>query len=113
MKNHTKWIWITIGIMILAVILFAAFIDLDDLLRIFNRVRWDYFVFGIVFLVMGIVLISVRWRFLLQNEPGFIPTFHANSVSYLLKLLLPIPQALIRLTAFSIATSPVFTNLLR
>jgi uncharacterized protein (TIRG00374 family) len=104
-KNNAKWIWITVGILLLAAILFVAFIDMDALARIFQRVEWQYFLLGVALLVIGIVLISVRWRFLLQNKPSFTPTFHANSVSYLLKLLLPVPQALIRLTAFSMASS--------
>ena len=104
-KNNAKWVWITVGILLLAAIFFAAFIDIDALVRIFQRVEWEYFLLGVALLVIGIVLITVRWRFLLRNQPGFTPTFHANSVSYLLKLLLPVPQALIRLTAFSIASS--------
>jgi uncharacterized protein (TIRG00374 family) len=39
------------------------------------------------------------------NEPGFAPTFHANSVSYMLKLLLPIPQAVTRLVTLSLVSS--------
>lgn len=51
------------------------------------------------------MLITIRWRFLLRNEPGFAPTFHANSVSYMLKLLLPIPQAVTRLVTLSLVSS--------
>lgn len=104
-KNNVKWIWVTVGIILLAIILFATFIDIEALLRIFKRIHWDFYLLGVVFLVMGIILITVRWRLLLRNEPDFVPSFHANSVSYMLKLLLPVPQALIRLTAFSIASS--------
>ena len=104
-KNNAKWIWITVGILLLAVIIFATFVDIDALMRIFKRTQWEFYLFGVTLLVIGIVLITVRWRFLLRNEPGFTPTFHANSISYMIKLLLPVPQALIRLTAFSIVSS--------
>jgi len=103
--KNIKWIWITIGTILLAILIFAVFIDIDTLIRIFQRVRWDFYLIGMLFLVMGIGLITVRWRFLLRNKPGFVPTFHANSISYMLKLLLPVPQALIRLTALSITSS--------
>jgi hypothetical protein len=39
-KNNAKWIWITVGILLLAAILFVAFIDMDALARIFQRVEW-------------------------------------------------------------------------
>ena len=103
--KNGKWIWIAIGIILLATVIFAAFIDIDTLIRIFKGVRWDFYLIGMLFLVMGIGLITVRWRFLLRNEPGFASTFHANSISYMLKLLLPVPQALIRLTALSFTSS--------
>jgi uncharacterized protein (TIRG00374 family) len=61
--------------------------------------------FGVVLLLLGIVLIAFRWRFLLPEKPSFEATFHTNSISYMLKLLLPIPQAVTRLTTLSLASS--------
>lgn len=104
-KSASKWIWITIAILLLVIIIFAAFVDIDALIKTMKRVHLGFYLVGVVFLVMGIALITVRWRFLLRNEPGFAPTFHANSVSYMLKLLLPVPQAVIRLTALSSTSS--------
>jgi uncharacterized protein (TIRG00374 family) len=104
-KLNPNWIWITVAILILVIITFAAFVDIDALVKIFKRVNWGIYLAGVIFLIIGISLITVRWRFLLRNEPGFSPTFHANSISYMLKLLLPVPQAVIRLTALSLTSS--------
>jgi uncharacterized protein (TIRG00374 family) len=104
-KLNPNWIWITVAILILVIITFAAVVDIDALVKIFKRVNWGIYLAGVIFLIIGISLITVRWRFLLRNEPGFSPTFHANSISYMLKLLLPVPQAVIRLTALSLTSS--------
>jgi uncharacterized protein (TIRG00374 family) len=104
-KTSTKWIWGTIAIIAVVFIIFALVVDIDALLEIFQHLDLGLFSIGVVFLLMGIVLITIRWRFLLRNEPGFAPTFHANSVSYMLKLLLPIPQAVTRLVTLSLVSS--------
>ncbi|MCK4787013.1 MAG: flippase-like domain-containing protein [Desulfobacteraceae bacterium] len=104
-KASTKWIWGTIAIIAVVFIIFALVVDIDALLAIFQQLHLGLFSIGVVFLLMGIMLITIRWRFLLRNEPGFAPTFHANSVSYMLKLLLPIPQAVTRLVTLSLVSS--------
>ncbi|MFA9401541.1 MAG: lysylphosphatidylglycerol synthase transmembrane domain-containing protein [Anaerolineales bacterium] len=104
-KASAKWIWVTIAIIAVVFIIFALVVDIDALLEIFQHLHLGLFSIGVVFLLMGIVLITIRWRFLLRNEPGFAPTFHANSVSYMLKLLLPIPQAVTRLVTLSLVSS--------
>jgi len=104
-NKRSKWIWITIAIIALVFIIFAAVVDFDALLATLSSVHLGLFSAGVVFLLMGIVLITIRWRFLLRNHPVFFPTFHANSISYALKLLLPIPQAVTRLATLSLASS--------
>lgn len=104
-KIKSKWIWITIAILALVIVILASVVDIDALIKIFKRVRLVLYLTGVVILLMGIVLITFRWRFLLLNEPGFAPTFHANSISYMLKLLLPVPQAVTRLTTLSLVSS--------
>lgn len=104
-KASIKWVWVTIAIIAVVFIIFALIVDVDALLEIFQHLHLGLFSIGVVFLLMGIVLITIRWRFLLSNEPGFAPTFHANSVSYMLKLLLPIPQAVTRLATLSLVSS--------
>lgn len=104
-KASTKWVWVTIGIIAVVFIIFTLVVDVDALLEIFQHLHLGLFSIGVVFLLMGIVLITIRWRFLLGNEPDFAPTFHANSVSYMLRLLLPIPQAVTRLVTLSLVSS--------
>jgi len=104
-KASAKWIWGTIAIIAVVFIIFALVVDIDALLAIFQQLHLGLFSIGVVFLLMGIMLITIRWRFLLLNEPSFAPTFHANSVSYMLKLLLPIPQAVTRLVTLSLVSS--------
>jgi len=104
-ERSKKWVWMTIAIIALVFIIFAAAVDFDVLLATLKSVHVGKFTVGVIFLLLGIVLITIRWRYLLRNQPEFAPTFHANSISYMLKLLLPIPQAVTRLTTLSLASS--------
>ncbi len=104
-KASIKWVWVTIAIIAVVFIIFALVVDVDALLEIFQHLHLGLFSIGVVFLLMGIMLITIRWRFLLRNEPGFAPTFHSNSVGYMLKLLLPIPLAVTRLIILSLVSS--------
>ena len=107
MENNTrkKWIWITIAIVIVVFILLAVLVDLDDLQKTLKSADLGTLAVGIGFLLLGIILITIRWRFLLPAKPSFSATYHATSISYMLKLLLPIPQAVTRLTTLSLASS--------
>jgi uncharacterized protein (TIRG00374 family) len=104
-KGSRKWVWVTIAIIAVVFIIFALVVDIDTLLEIFQQLHLGLFSIGVVFLLMGVMLITIRRRFLLRNEPGFTPTFHSNSVGYMLKLLLPIPQAVTRLIILSLVSS--------
>lgn len=104
-ETSRKCIWGTIVVVAVVLIIFAIVVDINDLLNILKRLDLKLFLVGVLFLLGGIVLISIRWRLLLSNEPSSAPTFHANSISYMLKLFLPIPQAMTRLTTLSSTSS--------
>jgi uncharacterized protein (TIRG00374 family) len=104
-SNKRRWIWITIAIVVVVFIILAVLVDLNELQRTLKRTDFGTLLVGVVFLMLGIILITIRWRFLLPVKPAFPATFHATSISYLLKLLLPVPQAVTRLTTLSLASS--------
>ena len=104
-NKRSKWIWLTVAIVGVVFIILAMLVDIDALLRQLKRVDLGSLSVGVVFLLLGIVMITIRWRFILPVKPSFAATFHANSISYMLKLLLPIPLAVTRLTTLSLASS--------
>ena len=104
-KNNRKLIWITISILVLMIVILSAFVDFDAVLDTLKGIYKSWLLIGVAFLVMGIVLITIRWRFFLPDKPSFQITFHSNSVSYMLKLLLPIPLAVIRLPILTMVSS--------
>lgn len=104
-NNKRKWVLITITILGLFLIIFVTVVDIDSLLAVLASINPGYFLVGLVFLLIGVVLITIRWRFLLRDEPSFLLTFHADSISYMIKLLTPIPQAVTRTTTLSLTTS--------
>lgn len=104
-KNYRKLIWTAVVILVFVIGISAALVDFDSLLETLKGVIIGWLLLGVVCLLMGIVLITVRWRFFLPDKPSFALTFHSNSVSYMLRLLIPIPLAVVRLVIFSLVTS--------
>jgi uncharacterized protein (TIRG00374 family) len=104
-KNYRRLIWTAIAILVIVIVIFAAVVDIDALVETLKGVDYRWLLFGVAFLLLGIVMISIRWRFFLPDKPSFLLTFHSNSISYMLKLLIPIPLAVLRLTIFTLASS--------
>jgi len=104
-KNYRRLIWTAIAILIVVFIVFAATVDFDSLLETLRSTNMALLSAGVLFLLMGIVMITIRWRYFLREKPSFPVTFHSNSMSYMLKLLIPIPLAVLRLTIFTLASS--------
>ena len=70
-SNQRRWIWISIAIVVVVFIILAVLVDIDDLQRTLKRTDFGTLSIGIVFLLLGIILITIRWRFLLPIKPSF------------------------------------------
>lgn len=99
--NPRRRIWITIGLIAIIFLLLAYFVDWDEVLFTLRHIQWEIILLAGFFLVVGIVLITLRWRYVLDNKPKFFEAFHADSIGYLVTLLSPIPGPALRVVALT------------
>jgi uncharacterized protein (TIRG00374 family) len=76
--------------------LFFWFVDLNQVIELLRMADWRYLATSVVALVIAYVFLAIRWRYLLGNQPGFIPAFHSVNVSNLVNSLTPIPEIALR-----------------
>jgi uncharacterized protein (TIRG00374 family) len=76
--------------------LFFWFVDLNQVMDLLRLADWRYLTASVIVLVFAYILMAVRWRYLLGNQPDFIPSFHSVNVSNLVNSLTPIPEIALR-----------------
>lgn len=76
--------------------LFFWFVDLNQVVELLRLADWRFLSAAVVVLVVAYILIAIRWRYLLGNKPGFIPSFHSVNISNLVNSLTPIPEIALR-----------------
>ena len=99
MNNNSprRKIKIVVGISAtLLLILFAFFIDLGDLVRLFGAINWGEVIGVTAVLLVGYILLTVRLRYILQNQAGWWETFYANSIGFMVHIALFVPAMMAR-----------------
>jgi len=76
--------------------LFFWFVDLNQVTELLRLADWRYLSAAVAALVVAYILLALRWRYLLGNQPGFIPSFHSVNLSNLVNSLTPIPEIALR-----------------
>ena len=89
---------ILVALLVTAVIggLFFWFVDLDQVIDLLRLADWRFLSLSVIGLVVGNILLAVRWRYLLGNRPGSLTSFHSVNVSNLVNSLTPIPDFAVR-----------------
>ena len=100
-KKKTRLTWLPYLILLLAVLLAAYLVDLNDLIRVLENVRWDSFVLGAVCMVIGLILIYLRWWYLLSKSVGFSKVFYSDSISYMIRMFTPIFLPVLRVVTLT------------
>jgi uncharacterized protein (TIRG00374 family) len=87
-----------VALLVTAIIggLFFWFVDLDQVIDLLRLADWRYLSLSVIGLVVGNILLAVRWRYLLGNRPGSLTSFHSVNVSNLVNSLTPIPDFAVR-----------------
>jgi len=98
--------WLFVAAALLAVILLAAFLNLEALFVQLGSANWTLLLSAAGFLVAGYFILGLRWRYILRNKPDLAPAFHSNNLSDLITLLTPIPAVALRVVSIT-QISPV------
>jgi uncharacterized protein (TIRG00374 family) len=91
-----KHLLLAFGVTLVIGGLFFWFVDLDQVIELLQQADWRLLAAGIAALLVAYLLMAVRWRYLLANRTGFLPSFHAINISNLVNSLTPIPEVAVR-----------------
>lgn len=97
-----RWLLYILIPLVILVVLYA--LDLDDLFSAFRRVHWGPFGIGATAIAAGLILISVRWRFLLSNQVSFLKVFHSDGISYMIRMFTPVYAPVLRVATIAMST---------
>jgi uncharacterized protein (TIRG00374 family) len=81
---------ITFVFLLLVIILFTVFVDMETVIQQVRHADWRYLVAASLFLLTGFVAYAIRWRILMANKPGFSPTFNTSNAGNMVNTLLPL-----------------------
>jgi hypothetical protein len=102
MKKSSKRTWIVLVIIGAFLIWLFLSIDLDVTLGVLSSIRWDSFLVAGLFIVGGIQIIPLRWYVLQENRQGFLYTYQTYAITYLMRMLLPVPISLLRIATITL-----------
>lgn len=109
-EGSRRSIWTTIGLIILVVILFVVFLDMDKVLSELQGIDWQVMLVATAFLLVGYLLISVRWRYILANRPEYLTTLNTDSASFMTTILTPVPAIALRVSSIVRATPVTYVE---
>ncbi|MBN1148493.1 MAG: flippase-like domain-containing protein [Anaerolineales bacterium] len=86
----SKTLFVSALVFILLIGLLAYFIDWNTVAQQLQGIQRVNLAAASLALVVGFLAYAVRWRLLLDDKPGFIPTFHAANVASMANTLIPV-----------------------
>ena len=97
MKNEpSNRRWILIALIPVIVIFLAYVTDLQGLIDALRDVRLEPLGLGVLAIIPGLVLISVRWRYMLADQVPFGTTFNSDSIGYMIRMFTPVYVPVLR-----------------
>ena len=103
-KKSSRKTWFIVLLIALVVILLAIFIDFGAVWDALRQADFGLLAIGALILLAGFLLISVRGRYLLGNQPEFLTTFNTDSISYMIRMVTPLFVPVLRVATLSMAT---------
>lgn len=82
--------WLTIVAVILIGVVLLILVDWRTVLLVLKRADLVVLLLSVLVLIAGLLLISVRWRYLINNQVAFTKVFQIDSVGYMIRMFSPI-----------------------
>ena len=102
--SHKKQ-WLVVGGIIILLVIIFVLVDVGLIADLLLQANWGVWWVGVVFLLVGYALNTVRWRYVLGGNPGWLPLFYSDSLAYMSNMVTPIPAAASRLFTTDWVTS--------
>lgn len=103
-KPKRSRFWLTILIVAVILIILFYFIDLEEVFFILGQTDWRIMLVGAAVLLVGMLINSALYRYILANRPGYREVFHSDGIGYMVTLLSPIPGPAMRVVTTSLTT---------
>lgn len=95
LKSAKKWI-IGAGIALL-LLLASVFVDFTLLAKLIIAANWQKLLAGIAALLLGYLFLTLRLRYILLNQTGWLETFYGNSIGFMLHTVMFLPASVTRI----------------
>jgi uncharacterized protein (TIRG00374 family) len=95
LRSFRRWLLPALAMLIILVIVIWL-IDLREVYDVLRAADARLLAASLVFLLAGNLLLTIRWRYLLANQPAFIMTLKSDGMSYLSNYFLHIPASIMR-----------------
>jgi uncharacterized protein (TIRG00374 family) len=87
-KSGQVWLGILISVISLAAIF--LFIEPAQIWEALKTARYGYLLLTAVGVILFLLIRAWRWRFMLENEIPYAPTFHIQNIGYMVNVFLPL-----------------------
>lgn len=94
-RSSRRW-WFPVLVILTILVIFVWLIDLGEVIAVLRAADARLLAASLVFLLVGNLLISVRWRYLLANVPAMRLVLKSDGMSYLSNYFLHIPASVMR-----------------
>lgn len=93
--------WLVLLFIAAVILAFAVWIDPAEIMAVIIQADWRYLMAASVFLLAGILMLSLRWRFLLHNQAAYAAVLKSDGMSNLATSLAPVPTPPLRVITIS------------
>ena len=104
-QHSHRNLWFTILIVAVILLILFYFVDVESVLEILMQTDWRVMLVGAVILVVGFLINTTLYRYVLAKKPSFMETFHSDGIGYMVTMLSPIPGPALRIVALSRTSS--------
>jgi uncharacterized protein (TIRG00374 family) len=87
-RNWRFWAGMVLSVVCLGAIFF--FVEPAEILAALRTARYEYLLVSALGIVAFLVLRTVRWRFMLDNDAPWWTVFHIQNIGYMMTTLLPL-----------------------
>jgi uncharacterized membrane protein YbhN (UPF0104 family) len=89
--------WLKILGIVVVIIVFLALFDIELIIEEIKKADWGYLGAAIIVLIISYLIMALRLRFMLGNQPKLGYTFHATNVANMMNLITFIPVTMIKI----------------
>lgn len=104
--RRTRKYWLAVLIIAAVILVFTVWIDPAEIVAVIRQADWRYLAAAGLFLLAGLLMLSLRWRFLLHNQAAYRDVLKSDGMSFFTTSLAPIPAPPLRVITIS-QISPV------